>query len=130
MPSTYVSATCDYSNNNGSYLIGQGELSFELVFSNSSNWNIQLYNDPSSIRTVAIAKDVNEISEIVDARQYDGSSRVRRPNINQIAVLQNSNGFYAAIKILAIKDDTRGEEYDEVIFEYKIQTNGSPDFSN
>lgn len=105
-------------------------MAFELAFSKSSNWNIQLYNDPSIIRTVAIAKDVNEISEVVDARLYDGSSRVRRPNINQIAVLQNSNGFYAAIKILAIKDDTRGEEYDEVIFEYKIQTNGSPDFSN
>ena len=129
-PSTFGTVTFDYSNNNGRYFIGQGELAFELDFSKSSNWNIQLYNDPSSIRTVAIAKDVNEISEIVDARQYDGSSRVRRPNINQIAVLQNSNGFYAAIKILAIKDDTRGEEYDEVIFEYKIQTNGSPDFSN
>ena len=129
-PSTFGTVTFDYSNNNGRYFIGQGELAFELDFSKSSNWNIQLYNAPSSIRTVAIAKDVNEISEIVDARQYDGSSRVRRPNINQIAVLQNSNGFYAAIKILAIKDDTRGEEYDEVIFEYKIQTNGSPDFSN
>lgn len=129
-PSTFGTVTFDYSNNNGRYFIGQGELAFELDFSKSSNWNIQLYNDPSSIRTVAIAKDVNEISEIVDARQYDGSSRVRRPNINQIAVLQNSYGFYAAIKILAIKDDTRGEEYDEVIFEYKIQTNGSPDFSN
>ena len=129
-PSTFGTVTFDYSNNNGRYFIGQGELAFELDFSKSSNWNIQLYNDRSSNRTVAIAIDVNEISEIVDARQYDGSSRVRRPNINQIAVLQNSNGFYAAIKILAIKDDTRGEEYDEVIFEYKIQTNGSPDFSN
>jgi hypothetical protein len=129
-PSTFGTVTFDYSNNNGRYLIGQGELAFELSFSKSSNWNIQLYNDPSSIRTIAIAKDVSEINEIVDARQYDGSSRVRRPNINQIAVLQNSNGFYAAIKILAIKDDTRGEEYDEVIFEYKIQSNGSPDFAN
>ena len=73
---------------------------------------------------------LEKIKEIKDARIFDGSSRVRRPNINEIAVLQNSNGFYAAIKILSIKDDTRGEENDEVIFEYKIQTNGSPDFSN
>lgn len=129
-PSNFGIVTFDYSNNNGRYFIGQGELAFELDFSKSSNWNIQLYNDPSSIRTVAIAKDANEISQIVDARQYDGSSRVRRPNINQIAVLQNSNGFYAAIKILAIKDDTRGDANDEVTFEYKIQTNGSPNFTN
>lgn len=121
--------TFDYSNNNGRYFIGQGELSFELDFSKSSNWNIQLYNDPISIRTVAIAKGINEIREIEDARQYDGSSRVRRPNINQIAVLQNTNGFFAAIKILSLKDDTRGDENDEVTFEYKIQSNGSPDFS-
>lgn len=129
-PSTLGTVTFDYSNNNGRYFIGQGELAFELDFSKSSNWNIQLYNDPSSIRTVAIAKDVKEISEIVDARQYDGSSRVRRPKINQIAVLQNSNGFFAAIKILSIKDDSRGDDNDEVTFDYIIQTNGSPNFSN
>lgn len=128
-PSTFGIVTFDYSNNNGRYFIGQGELAFELDFNKSSNWNIQLYNDPSSIRTVAIAKGVKEINEIEDARLYDGSSRVRRPNINQIAVLQNSNGFYAAIKILSIKDDTRGNENDEVTFEYKVQTNGSPNFS-
>jgi hypothetical protein len=129
-PATFGKVTFDYSNNNGRYFIGQDNLAFELNFSKSSNWNIQLYNDPSSIKTVAIAKGLTEIKEIKDARIFDGSSRVRRPNINEIAVLQNSNGFYAAIKILSIKDDTRGEENDEVIFEYKIQTNGSPDFSN
>lgn len=129
-PATNGKVTFDYSNNDGRYFIGQGELVFELDFSKSSNSNIQLYNDPSSIKTVAIAKNINEFKEIKDARIYDGSSRVRRPNINEIAVLQNSNGFYAAIKILVIKDDSRGSKNDEVTFDYSIQTNGSPDFSN
>lgn len=129
-PSTFGTITFDYSNNNGRYFIGQGDLAFELDFNKSSNYNIQLYNDPVSIRTIAIAKGLKEIIEIQNARVYDGSSRVRRPSINEIAVLQNSNGFYAAIKIISIKDDTRGNENDEVIFEYKIQTNGSPRFSN
>lgn len=128
-PATHGTVTFDYSNNNGRYFIGQGELLLELAFSKSSDRNIQLYNDPSSIRTVAIAKNLNDFSEIKDARIFDGSSRVRRPKINEIAVLQNSNGFFAAIKVLSIKDDTRGSENDEVTFEYKIQTNGSPDFS-
>lgn len=128
-PATKGFATFDYSNNNGRYFIGQGELMFEIHFSKSSNKNIQLYNDPSSIRTVSIAKNISQIKEIKDARIYDGSSRVRRPNINQIAVLQNINGFYAAIKIHEIKDDTRGDSNDEIRFEYEIQTNGSPDFS-
>jgi len=128
-PSISGTITFDYSNNNGRYFIGQGELMFEIDFSKSSNIDIQLYNDPSSIRTVAIAKGLSDIRSIQDARKYDGSSRVRRPNINQIAVIQNTNGFYAAIKILAIKDDTRGDENDEITFEYIIQSNGSPDFT-
>lgn len=128
-PSTFGTITFDYSNNNGKYSIGQGEMMFELAFIKSSNWNIQLYNTPNSINTIAIAKNVIEFKDIIDARMYDGSSRLRRPKINEIAVLQNKNGFYAAIKILTIKDDTRGVENDEVTFEYKIQTNGSPNFS-
>ncbi len=55
---------------------------------------------------------------------------MRRPSINEIAVMQNTNGFYSAIKILDIKDDTRMDNNDEVTFEYVIQTNGSPDFTN
>jgi hypothetical protein len=43
--------------------------------------------------------------------------------------MQNKNGFYAAIKILAVQDDTRGTLNDEVTFEYTIQTNGTPDFT-
>ncbi|MEQ5287558.1 toll/interleukin-1 receptor domain-containing protein [Providencia huaxiensis] len=129
-PAVKGRVTFDYSNNNGRYYIGQDNLAFELDFSKSSDENIQLYNDPTSIKTVAIAKDKNSITEINDARVYDGSSKVRRPKLNQIAVLQNTNGFYAAIKILSIKDDTRGAEYDEVIFDYIIQTDGSPDFTS
>ncbi|MFS3511136.1 toll/interleukin-1 receptor domain-containing protein [Citrobacter braakii] len=119
----------DYSNNNGRYFIGQEVLAFELCFYKSGDQDIQLLNDPVSINTVAVVKDKNDFSEIDDARIYDGSSRTRRPKINQIAILQNSNGFYAAIKILSIKDDTRGAEYDEVTFDYVIQTNGTPDFT-
>jgi len=129
-PATSGIVTFDYSNNNGRYFIGQGELMFELDFSKSSDFNIQLLNLPTSIRTVAIVKDKSDIKSIKDARVYDGTSRVRRPNINQVAVLQNTNGFFAAIKVLAIKDDTRGETNDEITFEYLIQTNGSPDFTS
>lgn len=121
--------TFDYSNNNGKYFIGDAELMFELAFSKASNFSIHLYNDPQSIKSVAIVKDTDSIKSIKDARNYDSSSRVRSPIINQIAIIQNINGFYAAIKILSIKDDTRGPLNDEVSFEYIIQTNGTPDFT-
>jgi len=128
-PAMSGTVTFDYSNNNGRYFIGQGELSFVLAFIKSSDTNIQLYNDPPEINTIAIAKGVEHIAEIEDAREFDGSSRVRKPRIGQIAVLQNMNGFYAAIKILSMKDDTHGPDEDEVVFDYFIQTNGSSKFT-
>ena len=127
-PATTGRVTFDYSNNNGRYSIGPGELMFETKWSKSSDRNIQLLSDPDSIRTVAVVKDKREIREVDDARTYDGSSGIRRPKVGQIAVLRNSNGFWAAIKVVSIKDDTRGSQFDEVTFDYVIQTNGSPNF--
>ena len=60
--------TFDYSNNNGRYSIGSGELMFETNWSKASNQSIYIYNDPSSIHTVALVKDKREIREIDDAR--------------------------------------------------------------
>jgi len=128
-PATKGRVTFDYSNNDGNYFIGQDELGFKLHFSKASNESIHLYKDPDSIKTVAIIKDRQSICDIDDARNYDSSSRVRTPKLNQIAIIQNMNGFFAAIKILHLKDDTRGDEFDEVTFEYSIQKNGSPDFT-
>ncbi len=127
-PSPKGRVTFDYSNNNGRYCIGSGEHMFEIYLSKSSDQNIHLLNDPNSIRTVAIVKDYSDIKDVVDARKYDGSSRIRQPELGQVAVLQNENGYWAAIKVLGIKDDTRGDSHDEVTFDYVIQTNGSPSF--
>ena len=120
--------TFDYSNNDGKYSIGTGPYLFETKWSKASNRRIYILNDPPSIRAVALVKDKQEISLIDDARIYDGSSRIRTPSIGQIVLIQNANGFFAALKILAIKDDTRGSPFDELTFEYIIQTNRTHDF--
>lgn len=128
-PAKTGKVTFDYSNNNGKYSIGHGNYLFEVKFSKSGSTSIQLINGTSSVKTIAIAKDIRDFSEIKDARIYDTSSTIRRPKLDEVAVLQNINGFFAAIKIIDIKDDTRGDKNDEITFEYKIQTNGSPVFS-
>ena len=120
--------TFDYSNNNGRYCVGSGEYMFETKWDKSGDCDIQILNEPSSIRTVAIARDTREIAEIADARTYEGSSEIRRPKIGEVVVLQNANGYWAAIKIGRIRDDTRSDDRDEVTFDYVIQTNGSPSF--
>ena len=127
-PASTGRVTFDYSNNNGKYCIGVGTSMFETRWSKASDHSIYLYNDPVSIATVALVYDRNDIFGIDDARRYDGSSRTRCPNTGQIVVLKNANGYFAAIKIVEIKDDTRGSEFDEITFDYVIQTNGSPSF--
>ena len=121
--------TFDYSNNNGRYFIGSDKYMFETDWSKASDRQIYLQNTPKNILTVAVAKDKGEISDIEDARIYDGSSRTRAPKIGQVAVLQNINGYWAAIKVVKIRDDTRDDDSDEVTFDYVVQTNGSPYFS-
>ena len=128
-PAPKGKVTFDYSNNSGKYSIGSGAYMFETKWSKASDRSIHVYSDPPSILTVALVKDKQEISSIDDARIYDGSSRARSPNVGQIVLLQNTNGLFAALKILDIKDDTRGSQFDELTFEYVIQTNGTPDFT-
>ena len=128
-PAPHGKVTFDYSNNNGKYSIGSGLYLFETQWTKASNQRIYVYSDPPSIRAVALVKDKQKIRSIDDAHRYDGSSRWRTPNIGQIVLLQNTNGFFAALKILDIKDDTRGSPFDELTFEYVIQTNGTPDFT-
>ena len=134
-PEKYVSpapkgkVTFDYSNNNGKYSIGSGAYMFETRWSKASDRRIYIYNDPPSIRTVALVKDKQAISSIDDARVYDGSSRTRSPSVGQIVLIQNVNGVFAALQVLNIKDDTRGSPFDELTFEYVIQTNRTPDFT-
>lgn len=121
--------TFDFSAHNGRYVIGTGPMTFETQWSKSDGSSIVIYNDPASINGVAIAKGGSRIAEIEDASTYDFTSRTRRPRVGEIAVLRNSDGFYAALEILDVKDDTRGANYDALTFRYSIQSDGSPRFA-
>ena len=59
----------------------------------------------------------------------DYTSRVRTPLAGQIVVFRNVAGFYAAVEVLGVKDDTRGDDSDELRFRYAIQPNGSDNFA-
>jgi hypothetical protein len=50
------------------------------------------YKDPPSIRTVALAVGIREISDIVDASAFDTSSQDRSPHLGEIVVWQNTTG--------------------------------------
>lgn len=120
----------NYSNYNGKYIIGSDKTQFETKWSKAGGTSIHLYNDPPSIMGIAVVpRKIKSISQIENAENLNYTSRVREVYINQIAVLKNVNGFYAAIRIIEIKRDTQGDENNEINFEYVIQKNGSDNFS-
>ena len=118
----------DYSNFNGRYIIGSGKAIFETQWTKASSESIHIYNDPDSINGVALDKDSTSIYEVTNGESLNYSSRSRTPQLNQIVVLRNKNGFYAAIHVLDIKDDTRGDSADQLRFRYAIETDGSDNF--
>lgn len=122
---------CNYSNYNGRFIIGSKKYKFETSWSKASNTSIHLYNDPPSIKGVALVKkECRKITDVIEAENLNFTSRCRTVQLNQIAVLKNNEDFYAAIQVLEIKDDTRGDNSDEVRFRYVIQLDGSDNFSN
>ncbi len=50
------------------------------------------------------------------------------PTLDRWPYCRIKNGYWAAIKVLGIKDDTGNDDYDEVTFDYVIHTNSSPRF--
>lgn len=133
-PERYVSkalsgaVTFDYSNNNGHYVLGVGDMAFETAWSGASNESIHAYSDPPGIRSVALAVGAKEIAEIVDASIYDNSSRVRTPRLGEIVVWQNVSGYFMATKIEKVQNRGHGSEKDEMVFSYRIQPNKTPFF--
>lgn len=119
----------DYSNNNGLFVIGQDELKFETKWSKASDDSIHIYNDPASIKGVALVNGVHSINLISNARKYDFSSRTRTPQEGELIILENSYGNFAVIKIIDIKDRTRGDSVDELTFEYVINPDKQVDFT-
>lgn len=125
-PERYVSpalsglVTFDYSNNNGRYVVGAGDMAFETAWSGASNDAIHAYTDPPSIRSVALALDAKEIKDVVDAKIYDASSRVRTPHLGEIVVWQNTAGYYLATKVKELQSRSHGDPSDEITFAYAI----------
>ena len=120
----------DYSSFNGRYVIGRGNLEFETKWTKASNTTIHVYNDPASIYGIALCpRHVRGIIDVSDAASLDYTSPSRTPAWGQIVVFQNTNGFYAAVQMLDIKDDGRGYPVDELRIRYSIQPDGTDDFS-
>jgi pyrimidine deaminase RibD-like protein len=123
-------ATFDYTNNNGLFIIGNNEMIFETKWTSAGDGVIHAYNDPGTIKTIAIADGNQEITDIMDATVYNSSSRTRTVQNGEILVVENINGYFAAIKIVDVKHKRGAEGRDELNFEYRILDNKKANFNS
>ncbi len=119
----------DWNSYNGRYVIGSGELKFEIAWDGCSKTSARIYNGPDSIRGVALAKGATSISQVQNAASLDYSSDRQIFSVGQVMVLWSKKKFYAAIQLLSIKDMQHGDEKSEFRFRYAIQPDGSDNFS-
>ena len=133
-PERYVSPALsgivmfDFSNNNGRYVVGAGDMAFETAWSGGGTTSIHAYSDPPSLRSIALAVGVQEISDIEDASSFDTSSRVRSPRLGEIVVWQNTAGYYLATKVERLQARGAAGQNDRLEFSYAIQANKTASF--
>jgi hypothetical protein len=120
--------TFDYSNNDGRYLLGAGDMAFETQWTAGGSTMIHAYKDRPSIRTIALATGITAIRDIEDASIYDTSSRSRSPRLGEVVVWQNTAGYFAATRIEKLRSRVNGDSTDEVVFSYAIQPGRTSSF--
>lgn len=126
--------TFDYTTNNGVHVIGSGELIFDTYWSRGSTTVIYTYNNlgdqVQNVETVAVAPLSSQlITDVTDASSYPTATYSQTVNEGQLAVMKNTFGNYAVLKVINVKDATRGDTIDELTFEYCILPYGQTKFS-
>lgn len=120
----------DYSSS-GYTTIGEGENAINLDFSGRGGNSVYFYNDHNS--GVDISYGAKSISDIYDATKFSYQGRTVEPEVNStnsVVVAKNSAGFYAAIQIIDVRNNSYDGNIDSVVFEWAIRTDGSADFSS
>jgi hypothetical protein len=92
--------TFNYSDSDGRFRLGEGAYEFETCWSRAGNGMIYCYNDPPSIKGVALAPPNTQLKDLTDVSTLNFTSRSRMAQVGQFIVLQNIRGFFAAIEIV------------------------------
>ena len=122
--------TFDINDNNGESAFGEGLYDFTSSWSRANSDFVYAYNWHRSVNGIAIVEpDVALVTDVSDASSYNFSSDAREAYEGDFMVLRNSNGYYAVLEILSIKDRNFGDLVDQLSFKYTIQDDGSTNFT-
>jgi len=124
--------TFDYSTNNSIVSVGDGDCRFRISFSKASNTAIYMYTQKHSrktnIKRLARVKGAGAGS-ILRFENFDSSSDVYQIRLGEHFLAENNKGCFMQGKIISLKDDTRGADHDEVVFDFEINTQGNAEFA-
>ncbi len=109
--------------------IGRDEFTFQLKGSQCSETSLYLYPNAPSLQGVSLAKGYTSFNQIFNAKFLDYTGEFVTPCENEIVVLRNSNGFYAAVQVLKITERNEDGIVAELRFRYLINSDKSDDFS-
>jgi len=130
-PELSSQASFNYSANDGKFTIGHGDLIFETRWSKASDVSIHAYKDGTNIRALRLALGASSFHDLKDGSVYDSSSRVQTAREGELLVWENTNGYFAAVQVLDVKDRTRPpDKFDSLTISYLIRANGSPRFTD
>ena len=114
-PAMDGTVTFRYDNNNGKYIIGNGEYKFDTQWSGCNN------NAIYARGLVGFKPEAEEFPpKLQTIMNYDFSSGSRRIKTGQIVILENLNRHFAAVRLGPVKSSSHGNLYDEMTFEYHI----------
>jgi len=111
--------TFDYSTSNGTVAVGHGDATVRVKFSKASNASIHLYQSDHGCK-VARAKGLTK-GRAARFRNFDSSSRSYTINLGEYFFANNVYGYTLLGRVNSIKDDSRGDDRDEVVFDYEIK---------
>jgi hypothetical protein len=121
LPGITGTADFNYHSHDGRYVIGTGHYAFETRWS-PGPW---LYNDAANISGIAVA-DASEIADVTDASSADFTTRARLVRQGSVAILKNTSGCFAVLKILHAGGEGSSAR---LVFDYIIKPDRETDFS-
>lgn len=121
-PASIGEAVIYYADHDGRALIGEGDTSFETRWSQSSAESVYVYNDPSSIRGVAIAPNIRSVEDVTEtiASGLNYTSRTRSPREGQVVVFENTAGRFLAVEVVDVRSEGHGDKEDRLFLRYAI----------
>lgn len=119
-PGLQGSISFDYSTNDGECVIGSGVKSFRVDLSKCSDSCIYVYTWGGTTKIARVKAPAS--GDVILFDNYDSTSRCYHIDTRDIALLRNSDNYYAQVYVEDIDDDTRGPAQDKVVFNYQINS--------